>query len=109
MNFELMCEVISLSHRFGINELIDIASTMACSKVTMDNCSRLYLMFNLYDTYMLDECLHKRAMFLFTVRCLGRVSRLDDFKNVSIEDLKRFVISQEAIVSEIDLHNAIEY
>lgn len=101
-NFELACEVILLSHRFEINDLTDIAATVACSKVTIDNCVRLFLNLNLYD------CSQKHTVFLFIIRRLRKVSRSADFADISIKDLTDLVSSPEVVISEIGLHRAIQ-
>lgn len=84
-DFELMCEVISLSRRLDVKA--------ALSQVTTDNCIRLFHIFSIYG------CAQKPASMLFLVRRLNEVGQSPDLKTISVEDLERFVTSKAIFFS----------
>lgn len=70
---DLACEVVSLSHRFDVKKLIEVAAVGACFQLATDNCIRLFRLFK-----TLDCSLHS-TVFLFIVQHLEEVSSSPDF------------------------------
>lgn len=98
---DLVCEVISLSHRFEVKELTKAAATAACENISFENSIRLYEMFTMYG------CSQKETVMLFIARRLKKFGQYPDFMNVSVDDLERLVHSKEAIVDEMALFTTI--